>query len=58
MIQHNHFVNIQSCELLLFNLLAEMKAFKISIDEFIFIKIFQFKFIKWVVYILFDWSFL
>ena len=58
MIQYDHFVNIQSCELLLFNLLTEMKIFKISVDEFAFTKILQFKFIEWVVYISFDWSFL
>ena len=45
-IQHNHFINIQSCELLLFNLLIEMKTSKISVNEFIFTKIFQFEFIE------------
>ena len=46
MIQYDHFANIQSCELLFFNLLAEMKTFKTLINEFIFIKNFQFEFIK------------
>ena len=46
MIQHDHHINIQNCEFLLFNLLTEMKIFKTSINEFIFIKTFQFKFIE------------